>query len=213
MGSGCSVHCSPKDARHLGQESTAELEHSHQDPTDEHFGVVKFDYNLGKGGSTLMVRWSRDVSDTTISQSHPLFFETVGTETRYFTTQLQQLIGSGLMNTVRFAANRTGRDNDLLPTVEIPTSLYFSEDPHFGAISITNISTAGSVATIPVDYKQDLYQLSNTLTWMKGAHVVKTGFNWETISAIAMHAVLPAASIILAEIGAWALGMRGHEHQ
>jgi hypothetical protein len=160
-------------------DGTAELEHSHQDPTDEHFGVVKFDYNLGKGGSTLMVRWSRDVSDTTISQSHPLFFETVGTETRYFTTQLQQLIGSGLMNTVRFAANRTGRDNDLLPTVEIPTSLYFSEDPHFGAISITNISTAGSVATIPVDYKQDLYQLSNTLTWMKGAHVVKTGFNWE----------------------------------
>ena len=38
---------------------------------------------------------------------------------------------------------------------------------------------------------------------------IQTGFNWETISAIAMHAALPAASIILAEIGAWALGMRG----
>ncbi|MFD2647189.1 ABC transporter permease [Devosia albogilva] len=38
---------------------------------------------------------------------------------------------------------------------------------------------------------------------------LQTGFNWETISAIAMHATLPAASIILAEIGAWALGMRG----
>ena len=160
-------------------DGTAELEHSHQDPTDEHFGVVKFDYNIGKGGSTLMVRWSRDVSDTNISQGHPLFFEQVGTETRYFTTQLQSLFGSGLMNTVRFAANRTGRDNDLIPTVEIPTSLYFSEDPHFGAISITNISTAGSVATIPVDYKQDLYQLSDTVTWMKGDHVVKGGFNWE----------------------------------
>ena len=160
-------------------DGTAELEHSHQDPTDEHFGVVKFDYNIGKGGSTLMARWSRDVSDTNISQGHPLFFEQVGTETRYFTTQLQSLFGSGLLNTVRFAANRTGRDNDLIPTVDIPTSLYFSEDPHFGAISITNISTAGSVATIPVDYKQDLYQVSDTVTWMKGDHVVKGGFNWE----------------------------------
>lgn len=35
------------------------------------------------------------------------------------------------------------------------------------------------------------------------------GFNWPTISAILWHATLPAASIILAEIGAWALGMRG----
>ena len=47
---------------------------AHQDPTDEHFGVVKFDYNLGKRGN-FMVRWSRDVSDTNISQAHPLFFE------------------------------------------------------------------------------------------------------------------------------------------
>ena len=46
-------------------DGTAELAHAHQDPTDEHFGVVKFDYNIGKGGSTFMVRWSRDVSDTT----------------------------------------------------------------------------------------------------------------------------------------------------
>lgn len=35
------------------------------------------------------------------------------------------------------------------------------------------------------------------------------GFNWQTFSVIAWHGALPAASIILAEIGAWALGMRG----
>ncbi|MBS7701027.1 MULTISPECIES: ABC transporter permease [unclassified Chelatococcus] len=35
------------------------------------------------------------------------------------------------------------------------------------------------------------------------------GFNWQTLTAIAWHGTLPAASIILAEIGAWALGMRG----
>jgi len=160
-------------------DGTAELAHSHLDPTDEQFGVVKFDYNVGKGGNIFMVRWSRDVSDTRISQSHPLFFESVGTDTRYFTTQYQHLFSSTVINTIRFAANRTGRDNDLIPTVDIPTSLYFTEDPHWGAIDIANIATAGSVATIPVDYRQDLYQVSNALTWTKGSHVLKTGFDWQ----------------------------------
>ena len=160
-------------------DGTAELAHSHQDPTDEQFGVAKIDFNLGHRGSTFMVRWSKDVSDTNISQPHPLFFEQVGTSTRYFTTQYQHVFSGTLLNSLKFAANRTGRDNDLIPTVDIPTSLYFSEDPHWGAINIIGTSTAGSIATIPVDYKQDIYQLTNTLTWTKGSHVLKSGFDWQ----------------------------------
>jgi hypothetical protein len=157
-------------------DGTAELVHSHQDPTDEHFGVVKFDYNLGRK-DTLMVRWSRDDSKTVLSQSHPDFFEHTTTNTRYFTTQDQHLFSGNLLNVLRFAANRTARTDDLLPTIDIPTSLYFSTDPHFGAIDIVNVSTAGSIATTPVDYKQDVFQLSDTLTWNKNSHVMKAGFD------------------------------------
>jgi hypothetical protein len=163
------------DGKDFG-DGTAELVHSHQDPTDEHFGVVKFDYNLG-AKDTMMVRWSRDTSKTRLSQSHPLFFEDTTTDTRYFTAQNQHLFSSNLMNTLRFAANRTGRTDDLLPTITIPQSLYFSTDPHFGAIDITNVSTAGSIATTPVDYKQDVFQLADTFTWNKSSHVVKAGFD------------------------------------
>jgi hypothetical protein len=159
-------------------DGTAEEAHAHQDPTDENFGVVKFDYNLGPRGN-LMARWSRDVSDTQISQPHPLFFETVGTDTRYITGQYQQIFTQALLNNVRVAANRTGRDNDLISTVDIPRALYFSEDPHWGAINILTASTAGSIATIPVDYQQDLYQLSDTLTWTQNSHIIKAGFDWQ----------------------------------
>jgi len=158
-------------------DGTAEEAHAHQDPTDEDFGVVKFDYNLGHGN--VMVRWSRDVSETTISQSHPLFYEAVGTDTRYFTSQFQRVFTSRLLNTVRFAANRTGRNDDMLSTIDIPRSLYFSEDPHWGAINILTASTAGSIATIPVDYQQDLFQLTDSLTWSKGGHTLKSGFDWQ----------------------------------
>ena len=124
-----------------------------------------------------MVRWSRDDSKTVLSQSHPLFNEHTTTNTRYFTTQNQHLFSASLLNMLRFAANRTARTDDLLPTVTIPTALYFSTDPHFGAIDITGVSTAGSIATTPVDYKQDVYQVSDTLTWNKSSHVIKTGFD------------------------------------
>jgi Carboxypeptidase regulatory-like domain/TonB dependent receptor/TonB-dependent Receptor Plug Domain len=166
------------DGKDFG-DGTAELVHSHQDPTDEHFGVVKFDYNLGRK-DTLMVRWSRDDSKTVLSQSHPDFFEHTTTNTRYFTTQDQHLFSANLLNVLRFAANRTARTDDLLPdgiSGGIPTALYFSTDPHFGAIDIVNVSTAGSIATTPVDYKQDVYQVSDTLTWNKSSHVVKSGFD------------------------------------
>lgn len=35
------------------------------------------------------------------------------------------------------------------------------------------------------------------------------GLNWKTVQGIAWHATLPLASIVLAEVGAWAIGMRG----
>jgi len=35
------------------------------------------------------------------------------------------------------------------------------------------------------------------------------GLNWQTVQGIAWHAALPLASIVLAETGAWAIGMRG----
>ena len=105
----------PDPGRQDFGDGTAELVHSHQDPTDEHFGVVKFDYNLGRK-DTLMVRWSRDDSKTVLSQPHPDFFEHTTTNTRYFTTQDQHLFSSNLLNVLRFAANRTARTDDLLPT-------------------------------------------------------------------------------------------------
>jgi hypothetical protein len=158
-------------------DGTAELVHSELDPTDEHFGVTKFDYILGRRDQ-LMVRWSRDDSKEKISQAHPLFNEHTTAYTRYFTAQDQHLFTSNVMNQVRFAANRTNRTDDLLPdgiSGGIPQALYFSTDPHFGAIDITGVSTAGSTATTPVNYTQDIFQVSDTMTWNKGGHVIKAG--------------------------------------
>ena len=159
-------------------DGTAELAHAHLDPTDENFWVGKIDWQTAAGDSFLF-RVSRDVSDSLTSQEHPLFVESAATNTRYLTGQHQHLFSAKVLNVLRVAANRTNRDNDLLPTVDIPRALFFSEDPHWGAITVTGLSIAGSTATIPVQYTQDVYEVADTFTWVKGGHTWKSGFGWQ----------------------------------
>jgi hypothetical protein len=159
-------------------DGTAELRHAHRDPTDEHAVVSKFDWNTRRHGS-FMLRISRDVSDATISQEHPLFVNATGAETQFVTAQHQRLLGATRLNSLRVAVNRTIRDDDVTPTVAIPSVLNFTADPHFGAINIIGLSIAGSTATIPVLYDQRLYQVADTLTWIAGDHAWKTGVDWQ----------------------------------
>jgi outer membrane receptor protein involved in Fe transport len=159
-------------------DGTAEEAHAHQEPIDQDLVVSKLDWHPGSADSYLF-RYSRDWSASSTSQEHPLFLETAHSRTRLLTAQHQRIFSSNLLNMVRFAANTTYRDNDLVPTVDIPSSLYFTEDPHWGAINIIGTSLAGSTSTIPVQYTQHIFQLADTLTWNTGRHTWKYGFDWQ----------------------------------
>ena len=75
--------------------------------------------------------------------------------------------------------NRTGRHDDMVPTVDVPAALNFTEDPHFGSINIIGLSMVGSTASVPIKYLQDLFQVSDTITWNRGPHVWKLGADWQ----------------------------------
>jgi hypothetical protein len=159
-------------------DGTAELRHAHQDPTHESFGVTRLDWQAG-ARDAFMFRWSRDVSDATLSQDHPLFLNETGARTTYLTGQHQRLIGSSALNTIRVASNETMRHDDVVPTVAIPQSMYFTEDPHFGAITIVGLTSPGSTASVPVRYDQRLTQVVESFTWDTGGHLWKFGMDWQ----------------------------------
>lgn len=159
-------------------DGTAELRHTHQDPTDEDFLLLRGDWNVAAGG-TVMARFSGDRSRARATQDHPLFVGHTGTRQRYLTAQYQRPLGSTAANSLRAAVNHTGRDDDELPTIEIPGALLFTEDPHWGAIVIAGLTPIGSSRTIPAEYRQDVYQVADTFTWQRGAHVLKAGFDWQ----------------------------------
>ena len=109
-------------------------------PTDEDFWVGKIDWQAAIERFACCSGVSRDRSDSLHVAGAPAV-RRVGRRpsTRYVTGQHQHLFSANVLNVLRVAANRTYRDNDLLPTVDIPTSLYFSEDPHWGAITVTGL--------------------------------------------------------------------------
>ena len=165
------------DGQNFG-DGSAELRHTHRDPTDEDFAVGKIDWQPG-AGDRVTFRISADSSRATISQEHPLFLNETTADTRYVTAQHQHVFGSTAVNELRVAVNTTKREDDVVSTVEIPPSLFFTEDPRFGAITVIGLTLAGSTATIPASYDQRLFQISNAFSWQRGAHAFKAGGDWQ----------------------------------
>ncbi len=172
------------DGRDFG-DGTAEFRHAETDPTTENFYVGKLDWQASQQDS-FIVRLSVDPSETQASQAHPLFRESQTTNTRYFTGQHQRVFSSSVLNQVRFAINRTRRSDTVSPTVDIPANLFFTADkhpetgePYWGVLNVTGMSAAGSTATLPVLYVQNLYQLSDTFTWNRGKQTMKFGGEWQ----------------------------------
>src|SRR5713226_8490025 len=163
------------DGRDFG-DGTAEMRHTDVDATHENFFVGKIDWQLGTA-DTIFVRVSSDKSDASTHVEHPLFLEATTTNTRYFTAQDQHLFSSRVLNVARGAINKTARADDINPTVDVPQNLYFTTDPHFGAITIQTpaISQVGTTGSTPIDYDQTLYQLSDTLTVSSPRHTMKLG--------------------------------------
>jgi len=156
-------------------DGTGEYRHTEVDPTHENFLVGKIDWQASNSDS-MFVRVSRDKSDAQTQQDHPLFLEATNTDTRYFTYQDQHLFSSHALNVARGAINYTARDDDITPTVSIPQNLFFTTDPHFGAITIlSGITQVGTTGSTPINYRQTLFQVSDTMTLSSSNHTVKFG--------------------------------------
>jgi len=165
------------DGRSFG-DGTAERRHAHRDPVDEDNGLARIDWQASRNDQ-LMIRVSADRSAARTSLDHPMFFNETGTSAQYVTAQHQRLVGASAINSLRVARNRTARDDDVLSTVEIPPELYFTEDPHFGAINVIGVTLVGSTATIPARYDQRVWQIADTLTVVRGDHTWKLGVDWQ----------------------------------
>ncbi len=161
-------------------DGTAEFAYAPTEPTNENFVVGKIDWNATQNNNFL-VRVSSDKSDNQIwvNGGGPDSTDITRTDTRYVTSQWQRLLGSRLLNELRVASNRTGRDITPTNLVDIPRSLYFANEPYFGYIEVPGLLATVGNPDDAAEYVQNLYQVSDTFTANLGKHTWKAGFDFQ----------------------------------
>ena len=98
-------------------------------------------------------------------------------DNRYFTLEATRVVTERLVNTARFSVNQSNSDgvNNYLRAPD-PALSFFPGRP-FGQISVTGFFSLGPSRFGPSFSDQTLYQFSNDLSWVRGRHSLKFGFD------------------------------------
>jgi hypothetical protein len=147
------------------------------EPTDENYFVVKLDHTISKKDS-LSTRYTFDEASVTTPSDLVLFADRNQTRAHFFTVEERHIFGSSLLNSARFAFNRSfgGTVNEDLASVD--KSLFFIPDTQFGSLGVTGLTTIGTDTGTPTFVAVNTFQLMDNVTWTPGRHSVKVGGSW-----------------------------------
>jgi hypothetical protein len=102
-----------------------------------------------------------------------------------FSTAYTHAPSSSFVNDVRFGYNRVhigvfGENASALTnqSVGLPMLSANARDAGMSVISVAGYSSLGHEYTTPQESTSDTFQVSDTATWMRGAHLVKAGAEW-----------------------------------
>jgi len=159
--------------------------------TDHHFA----------GGSTLTARYSfndrRFFEPFASTVSVPGFGTDVPRRGQNLGVSLTKPFGSTLINESRFGYSRVaisvlheGRGKSLNQQVGLPEVSSNARDFGLSQITVTGFSPLGDEYTTPQDGATDMYQALDTLSWIRGAHLIKTGFDFRYVRQNAFRDVM-----------------------
>ncbi len=160
-------------------DGTAEHVRGASRDTDEDFFVVKIDHNFSDRDS-LFVRYSFDDgirSDPNDDLGN--IVEGLLNRYQYVTIEEKRIFSPALLNTFRFAYNRTKTDDTPLPLVQIDPSLAFIPGRPVGGIRVVGLTDLdlGGGGVIPRKFIFQLFQFTDDLNYTKGRHSLKFGLD------------------------------------
>jgi hypothetical protein len=163
---------------------------------DEDNFVIKLDHNFSDSDS-FFVRYTFDDA----SREDPLvnFITTFITRNQYITLEEKHIFSPSLLNVARVGYTRSAlleRDFPISGAIPenmqlVPTDKSALPDLQSGLLGTwtppgtgggRNAPIGGS-STTPRIYRTNLFEYSDTLTWTRGAHSVRTGFNLKRVQA------------------------------
>jgi outer membrane receptor protein involved in Fe transport len=150
-------------------------------PKDNDQGLVRADYYAGK--HAIDARYNEVYSRDKKSSGNVPSYEYIGDDTWYHTASIGDTlpISPSLLNVARLAYNRFGGTVAVLT----PYSLHSlgSSLPEFGPpnpseINVSSRFDIGNTSAAPALLVNQTIQLSDSISWIKGAHTFKGGFEF-----------------------------------
>ncbi len=147
-------------------------------PTDEHFFQGRVDHRF-TANDNVFVRYTYDRGDVERipTDKPPISIIPEQTRNTYVTAEHQRILSPALVNVLRVGLNRSVSLADNLRTIDIPPSMAWIPGEQFGYLTIRGMVTemAGDFR-LPRDDRLNNWQIGDTLTWTKGAHSMRVGF-------------------------------------
>jgi hypothetical protein len=145
--------------------------------SDQDFAMVRLDHAFS-GNSTLFGRYLYDDSIRDEPVNFAEWPNQVSNTKHVLTVEQRQILSGAVINELRGGFNRSNPHEDINP-LDPRTDLAFVPGQMFGELAVTGITEIGTDRTNPKVFGQDLYQLTDQLFVVKGAHAMKIGFDWQ----------------------------------
>ena len=145
------------------------------EPTREDYFTVKLDY-IFPAGSSLSSRYTFD--DSLRRSPSPTSLSDLAivdnARNQYGTIEHSYLIGPRIINIARFGVSRNN-DGSAWHVSELAPEFSMIPGKPLGRLSVTGLSAVGVDTYRPNRWISNVFDLNDTLSWVKGAHSIKFG--------------------------------------
>lgn len=157
----------------------AEFTGTNSSPIDENYFMVKVDHQLSASDS-FYARYTFDDATQISPRPFPGFFIDAATRYQYVTLEEGKILSPALLNTARFAFNRSngGTVNRTEGVDDAALRFIPLADRTAPQTDIPGLSGFGTSFTGDRTVVQNLFQFTDKVTWVRGGHSIKTGVDY-----------------------------------
>jgi hypothetical protein len=147
--------------------------------TDEHYAMGRLDHQFS-GNDKVFVRYTFDDGKVT-NPNRVVSGEVTNTRLQFGTGEYQIVRGAGFVNRAQFGYTNSklnGYDY-VVDGVTLPRLTFTDIDRGLGVITINGLSAWGGSTTNPKLHNFSNFQISDTVSWVRGAHNLRLGGHME----------------------------------
>jgi hypothetical protein len=157
-------------------DGTGEFVSAASQATSENFFVCRIDHRFSDKTS-LFVRFTADDANVRVPDAIRLIQADSTSSNRFLTAEVTRILTQRLLNTSRFSFNRSDIESANTYLREPDPSLSFFPGRPLGQISVTGFFSIGPSRFGPSYSRQSLFHFTDDLSWVRGRHSLKFGFD------------------------------------